>query len=46
MTVRQMTINDIGHLKLQEERMKERYKQYLEADVGPAWLMEDESGPL
>jgi len=37
-----MTLDDIVHLKLPEEWMRERYIPYIEAQTGPAWVLEDE----
>lgn len=46
MSVRPLATDDIKLLKLPEQWMVDRYKQYIEANVGPAWIVEDESGPL
>ncbi len=41
-----MTIADVKYLKLKEDWMVEMHERYLNADIGPAWIMEDENGPL
>jgi len=46
MNVRKMTIADIEYLNLEADWMKGRYESYLNAQTGPAWILEDESGPL
>lgn len=44
--IRKMTIDDIASLNFEADWMKDRYKLYLERETGPAWIMEDDKGPL
>jgi hypothetical protein len=44
--IRPMTIADVELLKFKEDWMADRYRQAIQANVGPAFIMEDESGPL
>lgn len=44
--VRNMTIEDIKILPLEADWMRDRYSMYLESGIGPAFIMEDETGPL
>ena len=41
-----MTIDDIQLLKLEADWMYDRYRMYLHAGTGPAWIMDDDGGPL
>ena len=43
---RPMVMSDIDSLKLEFDWMKDRYRLYLESQCGPAWIMEDENGPI
>jgi len=44
--IRDMTLKDIELLNLPAEWMRDRYKMFLENEVGPGWVIEDEQGPL
>ena len=44
--IRPMTVSDIDALGFDEQWIRTRYKQYIEAGVGPAWFVEDDVGPL
>jgi hypothetical protein len=44
--IREMTISDIGLLDIKDQWLVEKYIRYLQSNVGPAWIMEDEKGPL
>lgn len=46
MNTRPITVGDIDSLNLSEQWMRDRYRTYIEADVGPAWIVEDEKGVL
>jgi len=46
LNIRPMTLDDIKYLVLPEEWMRERYIPYIEAQTGPAWILEDEGEKL
>jgi len=41
MTIRQMTINDVSKLKLEEPWMCERFTNAIENELGPAFIVEE-----
>ena len=41
MIVRKMEIKDIPFLRLDADWMRDRYKNYIECEIGPSWVIED-----
>ena len=46
LTIRDMTIDDVPRLKLDEDWMYERYKKYIECQLGPAKMITEEGQAL
>lgn len=46
LTIRDMTIDDVDKLKLDEPWMYERYRHYIECRIGPAKIIEKEGRAL
>lgn len=45
-TTREMTAADIPYLVLEHESLREVYYDYFDEGRGPAWVLEDEDGPI
>jgi RimJ/RimL family protein N-acetyltransferase len=43
---RPMTASDIPSLVLEQESLREVYYEYFDEGRGPAWVLEDEGGPI
>ena len=46
MNIRRMTIDDIERLNFDEQWKADNYVAYLKNEVGPAWVIESDSGEL
>ena len=44
--IREMTVDDVPKLKLDEDWMYDRYRNYLESRMGPAYVIEEEGQAL